>query len=301
MKRRTAQEVCNVWKLGGMTWKELFLKVKDHIKSDNISDQSAQLSYYFFFAIFPLLLFLTALLGLFVQPGTFLNKSINGYLSAVLPHSASSFIGSILTQISKRTSAGKLSLGLLVALWSASSGMSAIINALNVAYNIKKTRPWWKQKLLAICLTVVVSVLILVAMALVNYGGELGVTLAGKFGLGTQFASVWNIVQWPLLLFFMLGAFSIIYYFGPNFHHIHWSLLMPGTVIGVALWLVISFGFRYYVHHFSNYSVTYGSIGAIIILLLWFYVSGIALLVGGEVNSAIEHALGNGGQQQQPA
>lgn len=280
-----------MWKLGGLSWKSLLREVTNHIRHDSITDLSAQLSYYFVFAIFPLLLFLTALLGLFVEPGTFLNKSITNYLGAVLPHTASTFIQTALSQISKETSAGKLSLGLVVALWSGSSGMSAIIKSLNIAYNIKKSRPWWREKLLSISLTIVVSILILAALALVNYGGELGGALAHKLGVSMQFAALWNVTQWILLLGFVLAAFSLVYYYGPNFRHCHWSWLMPGTVTGVGLWLVISFAFRFYVHHFNNYSVTYGSIAAIIILMLWFYLSGLAILVGGEINSAIEHAL----------
>lgn len=281
----------HIWHVGGLGWIKLARKVIRRVKLDRVTDQSAQLSYYFFFAVFPLLLFLTALLGLFAEPGTFLHRAISNYVGAVLPHSASTFIESALSDISKGSSAGKLSLGLLAALWSGSSGMSAIIRSLNIAYEVKKSRPWWKEKLISILLTVVVSVLVLAAMALVIYGGDLGQTLAGRFGLRAEFAQTWRMAQWVLLLAFVLLAFSLVYYFGPNIDHEHWCWLMPGTVVGVGLWLMISFGFRYYVHYFSHYSVMYGSIGAIIILLLWFYLAGIAILVGGEVNSAVEHAI----------
>ncbi|HWD20200.1 MAG TPA: YihY/virulence factor BrkB family protein [Verrucomicrobiae bacterium] len=288
----TSIETC--WKFGGLHCGELALRVIKQFKVDRVAAQSAQVSYYFFFAIFPLLLSLTALLGLFAEPGTFLHQAITHYFGAVLPAGASKMIESELGEISKHSTAGKLSLGLFVAVWSASSGMSAIIDSINLSYCCKTRRPWWREKLLAICLTAVVSVLLILAMALVMYGGQLAHTLASHFGLGHPFAVFWTYAQWPILLASLTVAFSLIYYFAPNIKHSHWNWLMPGTVIGVVLWVAVSLGFRLYLRFFNNYSVTYGSIGTIIILLLWFYLSGVALLVGGEVNSAIERALGKG-------
>jgi membrane protein len=280
-----------MWKTGLVKWRELIPRVVKKFRLDRCSDQSAQLSYYFFFAVFPLLLFLTALLGLFVEPGSFLHKAVSNYISTVLPGSAARFIENELGEISKGSSAGKLSIGLVAALWSASSGMSAIIKSLNIAYGATRKRPWWREKLLAIGLTIVVTILMVGALLLVIYGGDMARNLATQMGLGHPFAVIWGIAQWPVLLLFVVLAFSLVYYFAPNIKHLHWHWLMPGTAVGVTLWLLVSFGFRYYVHYFSRYNVTYGSIGAIIILLLWFYLSGIAILVGGEVNSAIELAL----------
>jgi membrane protein len=280
-----------LWRTTLLNWRGLLRRVVRQFKLDRVADQSAQLSYYFFFAVFPLLIFLTALLGLFVEPGSFLHKAVSNYISAVLPGSASKFIESELGEISRGSSAGKLSLGLIAALWSASSGMGAIIKSLNVAYGATKRRPWWKEKLLAIGLTIVVTVLMISALLLVIYGGGMASDLASQMGMGHSFAMIWGVAQWPVLLLFVVLAFSLVYYFAPNIKHMHWQWLMPGTAIGVTLWLTISFGFRYYVHYFNRYNILYGSIGAIIILLLWFYLSGIAILIGGEVNSTIELAL----------
>ena len=271
---------------------ELVRRVAKQFKADRVASQSAQVSYYFFFAIFPLLLSLTALFGFFAEPGTFLHKAILNYLGAVLPNAASTMIDSELTQVSLHSTAGKLSFGLLIAIWSASSGMSAIIDSLNISYDCKNRRPWWRQKLLAIALTGVVSLFMILAMALVMYGGTFAVGLAHRFGLGHPFAVLWQIAQWPILLASLTAGFSMIYYFAPNIRHDHWHWLMPGTVVGVVLWVAASLGFRWYLTFFNHYSVAYGSIGAIIVLLLWFYLSGLALLVGGEVNSTIERALG---------
>src|ERR1700677_1447573 len=141
------------WQLGGLSWIKLARQVVKRVKLDRVTDQSARLSYYFFFAAFPLLLFLTALLGLFAEPGTFLHRVLSNYVGAIVPHSASTFIESATGDLSKGSTAKKLCLGLLAALWSGSSGMSAIIRSLNMAYDVKKARPWWKAKLISIGLT----------------------------------------------------------------------------------------------------------------------------------------------------
>jgi len=293
--KECAEDVGLCWRMTLSRWKELGKQVVTHFKADHVTDQSAQLSYYFFFAIFPLLLAATALIGFFAEPGSFLHNAIKHYLGAVLPSSASGMIETELKQISQRANAGKLSVGLFVAIWSASSGMSAIISSLNISYGVKQARPWWREKLLAIALTIVVSVLMFLSLALVTYGGNIAASVAAHFGLGDFVARFWDYAQWPILVAALIVAFSLIYYFAPNTKHSHWHWLMPGTVIGVGLWLIVSLGLRVYLHFFNSYNVTYGSIGAIIILLLWFYLSGVALLVGGEVNSAIERTLGNEG------
>lgn len=298
--KECATDIKACWKFSRLRWRELVHQVAVHFRIDRVTDQSAQLSYYFFFAIFPLMLAVTALIGFFAEPGTFLHTAIADYLSKILPGTASGMIETELRQISTRANAGKFSIGLLVAIWSASSGMSAIIDSLNISYEVKKRRPWWRQKLLAIALTLVVSVLLLVSLALVMYGGGFASTLAGRLGFGNFFTMVWDIAQWPILLASLTVAFSLIYYFAPNIKRSHWHWLMPGTVVGVALWVLVSIGLRLYIHFFNNYNVMYGSIGAIILLLLWFYLSGVALLVGAEVNSAIERALSSG-EESPPA
>jgi membrane protein len=261
---------------------------------DRLPDQSAQLSYYFLFAVFPMLLFLTAVLGVFVEPGSVLHRAIIEYLGAVLPHPASSFMESTLQDIAKGSSAGKLSIGLLVALWSGSSGMGAVIHGLNLAYGVRDERPWWREKILSIVLSAIVTFLMVVALLLVISGGDLASALAAQFGWRRQFTLVWNVAQWPLLLMFVLVAFGLIYYFAPNIPREQLRRLVPGTLIGVGIWLMVSLIFRYYVRHFGNYSVTYGAIGAIIVLMLWFYLSSMAVLIGGEVNSILERAFEDG-------
>jgi membrane protein len=263
----------------------------DRWSTDQLTNQAAQFSYYFLFAIFPLLLCLTALFGIFVVPGSVQQRAISEYLGPILPGAAFGVLESTLKDIARGSSAGKFSLGLLVALWSASSGMSAVIQGLNVAYRAQDKRPWWKEKILSIVLTAVVTSLLAVALLIVISGGDVVSALARKFGWPHVIVQVWDVAQWFVLLMFVLLAFGIMYHFAPDVPRERLRCLVPGTVIGVGIWLTVSFLFRYYVRHFGNYTVTYGAIGAIIVLMLWFYLSSLAILIGGEVNSVVEHSM----------
>ncbi|MDQ3472151.1 MAG: YihY/virulence factor BrkB family protein [Acidobacteriota bacterium] len=162
--------------------------------------------------------------------------------------------------------------------------------SLNVAYDVEEARPWWKQRLVSIGLTIALAVLIISALILLLTGEGIGETIAGSFGLGWVFTMTWKIVQWPLVFGFALLSFNLAYYFAPNLKEKHWKWLTPGAVVGVLLWLLVSFAFRGYLRFFSTYTVTYGSLGAVIVLMLWFYFTGAAILIGGEVNSEVEAA-----------
>jgi membrane protein len=173
--------------------------------------------------------------------------------------------------------------------------MGAISESLNAAYDLKETRPWWKVRLVAVGLTLALSFLIVSSLVLVLYGHDLADTVAGKFGLGEAFALAWKVLQWPIVLGFVLLAFALIYYFAPDSHDQDWKWITPGAIVGVVLWLLISFAFKAYLSFFNSYSATYGSLGAVIILMLWFYFTGIAILVGGEMNSEIENEMAKQG------
>src|SRR5919205_3981506 len=190
---------------------------------------------------------------------------------------------------------GKLSFGILATLWAAANGMGAISDSLNAAYDLKETRPWWKVRLIAVGLTLALSFLIISSLVLVLYGHDLADAVAGRFGLGEAFALAWKVLQWPIVLAFVLLAFALIYYFAPDSHRQDWKWITPGAIVGVALWLLISFAFKTYLEFFNSYSATYGSLGAVIILMLWFYFTGIAILVGGEMNSEIENEMARQG------
>jgi membrane protein len=218
-----------------------------------------------------------------------LRENIINTLGHLAPGSASGVVQQVVHQTVTNSGGVKLAAGILGALWAASGGMGAVVTSLNVIYKVKETRPLWKQKLTVIGLTLALALLILVASALVLYGGTIGQLIASRIGLGKVFWVVWRIVQWPMTFFAMFLSFSIIYYFGPNLEQRKWYWVTPGSAIGVMLWLVASVGFRIYLHFFNSYSAMYGSLGAVIILMLWLYITGFAILVGGEMNWVIEN------------
>jgi membrane protein len=212
-----------------------------------------------------------------------------------VPRSASTLIYTTIDEITVNTGSGKLTFGLVTALWFASYGMGAISETLNGAYGVRESRTWWRVRLTALGLTVSLAVLVIAALTLVLYGGEIGEGLATRYDLGGAFKTMWDLVQWPIVLAFVLSAFALIYYYAPDLKHQKWYWITPGSLAGVALWLLVSFCFRLYLSYFDRYSVTYGSLGAVIILLLWFYMTGAAILVGGKVNAEIEHAAAKSG------
>lgn len=285
----------SMWTLNGLSWKKMAVRVWNEMNRDDSFGDAAKLAYYFLLALFPLLIFLTSAIGLIVGSGTNMRHTLFQYLARVMPSSAFQLIDSTMLEVTASSSAGKLSFGLLLALWAASNGMGAITDALNTAYDVEETRPWWKRRLAAVLLTVGLSVLIISALALVIGGGRLADYLAAVFGFSSAFTWTWKILQWPLALAFMLTAFALIYYFAPDVRDQDWKWITPGAVIGITLWLLASFGLKGYLHFFNSYSTTYGSLGAVIILMLWLYLTGLAVLIGGEVNAEIENTAAQRG------
>jgi len=285
----------SLWKLGGLSWLNLGKRVWAEINKDDVWGRAAQLAYYFLLALFPLLIFLTATLGLMLGSGEGLRDSMFNYLSQVMPGSAFDLVKTTMNEIAASSNAGKLSFGLLATLWAASNGMGAITQALNAAYDLKESRPWWRQRLVAIALTIGLSVLVIGALLLILWGGKLADFLAAHYGLGGVFTTGWKTLQWPLAFAFMVTSFALIYYFAPDVKEQKWMWLTPGSAIGVVLWLLVSFAFKLYLHYFNSYNATYGSLGAVIILMLWLYFTGLAILIGSEINSEIENAAAEAG------
>src|SRR5215207_10776077 len=281
--------------LGGLSWTELGKRVYAEVMADDVLGRSAQLSYYFLLALFPALLFLTSLLGYLAGEDSQLRQGLFNYLAAVLPGEASQLVAKTVTDVTQSSGGGKLSFGILATLWAASNGMGAMSESLNAAYDLKESRPWWKVRLTAVGLTLALTLLIVTALVLVLYGHEIADAVSVKLGLGAAFATAWKVVQWPLVLVFVLLAFALIYYFAPDIREQKWKWVTPGAAVGVALWLLISFAFKAYLSYFNSYSATYGSLGAVIILMLWFYFTGTAILVGKEINSEIENEMAKQG------
>ncbi len=275
------------WRLGGLRVRELARRVYAQTWEHGVLDRAAGLSYYFLFALFPTLLFLTALLGL--APIPHLMDQLMGYVGRVLPGDAASLVTKTLGEVVRGARGSLLSIGVLGALWAASTGMGSIITALNAAYDVKDRRPWWKQRLSAIALTIGFSLFTLTALLLLVFGERIGEGVAGMIGLGTVFTRTWNIARWPVLILCVLAGITLVYYLAPAVRQ-RWHWVTPGAAFALVAWLVVSGGLRLYVAYFGNYNATYGSIGGVILLMLWLYLSGVVLLVGAEINAEIHLA-----------
>ncbi len=297
----TKQQVESIWKLGGLTPKELLKRTYVEFDNDDLLGRASELAYNFLVAVFPMLLFLVSLFGVFAAQRGELQTRLFYYLSQVLPAAAYELISKTLQEVIKNSGGGKVTLGLVLALWAGAGGMSSLMSGLNVAYGIRDSRPWWKRRAIAVGLTFAISILVIAALFIVVAGGNVAEFVGAKVGLGSIAILAWKIVQWPVAFAFIILAFALIYYFGPDLKEQHWYWITPGSVVGVTAWLAASFAIRAYLHFFNNYSKTYGSLGAVIILLLWFYVTGLAFLTGGEINSEIEHAAAERGHPEAKA
>jgi membrane protein len=267
------------------TWKSIL--------TDRLFGRAAELGFYFLFALFPTLFCASSILGLAARSADqFYDKLLN-YLALVIPTSA---LGTILQTFNETTAAatpGKLTFGLIAAIWSASVGISAIQDALNAVYKVQDTRSYLTARIYAIGLTIILTVvvtLILIAML----GGDLVAAVANRCTyndfLTTAAAFSARLIGWTISAAFLALSFAVIYYWAPDVKARCWHWFTPGGTIGILGWLIASISLRIYLHFFNSYSVTYGSLGAVIILLTWFYLTGLMLLLGAEINSEIEAA-----------
>jgi membrane protein len=268
-------------------WGELLKRTFNETLSDDVLNLAAQQAYYFFFALFPALLALISIASFF--PLHDLTGELTSRLARVAPPDVVKIIGEQLAKIANDKAGGLLTLAFIFALWSSSGAVLSMCSTLNAAYDITEGRPWWKVRLVAIGLTIGLAVFVLVSMTLVIGGPWIAEQIADRAGLGPAFEWTWKIVQWPLVFVLVATALASIYYFAPDAEQ-DWVWLTPGSVIATTLWVVISLGFKYYISNFGNYTETYGLIGGVMVLMLWFYLSGIAILVGAELNAEIEHA-----------
>lgn len=287
-----AQRASSPWQLGGLTARQLAVRVWNEAWADEVMDRAAALSYYLLFSVFPALLFMTALLGLLPSPN--LMDRLIVYLDRVLPPDAASLLRKTLAEILRGAAGSVLSVGALTALWAASAGMISVINALDIAYDVEDRRPWWRRRLVAVALTLVFMLFTVTALVFLVLGPRLAEALAARLGLGPLFALAWRLLEWPVAGLVVLTGLALVYYLAPAKQQA-WRWVTPGSVFALVAWLLGSAGLRLYVQHVANYNATYGSIGAVILLLLWLYLSGLALLVGAEIDAEIEHAAAERG------
>jgi membrane protein len=269
-------------------WRTLAKRTIAEVVDDNCAGLAAQLAFYFLLSVFPALLFLVALIS-YLPVDAALDTTLQQW-RAFLPGDVVRIVQDQLREVAAGSSGGLLTLGIVGAIWSSSSAMTAIIDALNRAYDIEEWRPWWRRRVIAIALTIALALFAVMAFALVVGGADLAAWLAERAGLGRAFELTWRILQWPVAAGLVVLAVDLVYRFAPN-AEAKWVWLTPGALVATLLWLVVSVGFRIYVQNFGDYSAVYGAIGSVIVLMLWLYLSGFALLVGAELNSEIDRAL----------
>ena len=253
---------------------------------DDCASIAAQLSYYFALALFPALLFVVALAS--YLPYNVVNEVVAA-LAPIAPPEVLDIIRKQLEGIVAGDDTGILTIGILGALWSSSGAMTSIVSALNKAYDIPETRPWWKVRLTAIALTTGLVIFVLLAFTLIVAGPDAGHWLANWFGLGEMFDQAWFYLRWPLIFVLATSGIAIVFYYAPDADQ-DWVWITPGSILTTLLWVAFSMAFRLYVVKVGDYTATYGALAGAAILLLWLYFSGLALLIGGELNSEIEHA-----------
>lgn len=300
MRRRSST---TLWTRAGLGWRELAIRLWRQVYEDELLARCAELAYFFLFAIFPLLLFLTTLLG-YAGAHSGLRADLFRLIARFSPsQDVTTLLSNTLAEITRSRNGAKLSLSLAVALWVASNGMLAVSRTLNHAYGLKETRRWWRRRIVALALTVAFSFLAVIALALIFSGRSMGEAFADRLGLGVAFYAIWHtFVRWPLILLFLVTSFEMVYNFAPNLGKKpgrHW--VTPGGVAGVGLWLLACFGLRIYLAYFRTYTTAYGSLGAVILLLVWFYLTGFAILLGGEINSEIGKQLTSRSPHKAPA
>ena len=283
----------SLWNLQGVPVGIVAIRTWKSILTDRLFGRAAELGFYFLFALFPTLFCASSILGLAARSADQFYDQLLNYLALVIPTSA---LGAVLETFNETTAAatpGKLTFGLIAAIWSASVGISAIQDSLNEVYKVQNTRSFLRARIYAIGLTIILAVIVtLILSALL--GGDFIAAVAHHriyhhfLAIPSAFSA--RLIGWTIATALLALSFAVIYYWAPDVKARCWHWLTPGGTIGILGWLLASLGLRIYLHFFNSYSITYGSLGAVIILLTWFYITGLMLLVGAEVNSEIEAA-----------
>lgn len=278
-------------KLSDITLKELAKRVFHEVQKDSCTVYAAAMAYYLLFALFPFFLFLATLIGYLPfpeLPGVILDN-----MQRVLPAEASRLLEDNVKSLFTNKKGGLLSLGFIMAIWTSSSALTSIMEVMNRLYDVEEGRPFWKVRLTAIGLIAVISVMLILALTLVVFGPKIGRLVTQYTDLGTLFQTVWNVALVPMILLMLVLSIALIYYFTPDVEQ-DWRWITPGAVFAIPIWILASLAFSFYVNNFGSYDRTYGSIGAVIILLLWLYITVFIILVGAEINAVVEHASPEG-------
>jgi membrane protein len=263
-------------------WKDLYKEINE----DNISNGAAALSYYLLFALFPALIFLLSLLPFL--PIQNLHEQVMSFFVQILPGDAAKMIESTVAEVTLQKHGSALSFGAILTLWAASAGLYAIMQELCITYDVRDTRPFWKARGISVLLTLAFGAMVIAAFATIVFGGNLQDWFSINYGFGAFAEVAFAVFRYAVMLVLLFGSLALIYYFGPDVEQ-DFRFISPGAFFGVVILVAASFAFRYYVEQFGNYSASYGSLGAVIVLMLWLYIAGTVILLGSEINAMIEH------------
>lgn len=284
----------SLWDLQGIPVRVIAKRTWKSLLNDNLFGSAAELGYWFLFALFPTLVSASSIIGLAARSAATNYDRLLHYMAFVIPPSAFGIVSQTFNQITTVSSGRKVTFGFALALWAASSGFSAVQDSMNSVYKIKPTTPYWKVRGIAVLISTLLSLLItaiLGALLAADFFARLIRLHIGHVAIADPMAIVIRVLGWTVATALLALLFAVIYYWAPDVKRRQWRWLTPGAAIGIVGWLLCSVGLRVYLHFFNSYSAVYGSLGAVIILLTWFYLSGLMLLLGGEVNSEIEAAV----------
>ncbi len=288
------KQLDSTWKLGGLTLSQLARRVVHGIQQDDLFGRASELAYNFLLALFPLLLFLLTLFGLFASRSSELQNSLLSYFADFLPPSAFQLLKAITIEMAANATSGKLTFGIVLTLWFASGGTSSMISTLETIYHVPQSRSWFRGRVIALGLTIAILILLVASLFIVLVGENFTDWIGMRLHLTSIVVIAWKGLQWVAAVLFLTLSFSLIYYFGPSLDQRKWHWITPGSIFGECLWLAASAGLRVYLHFFNTYTATYGSLAAMMILLAWLYVTGLSFLIGGEINAQIERRVVGG-------
>ncbi|WP_079708794.1 YihY/virulence factor BrkB family protein [Paraliobacillus ryukyuensis] len=259
--------------------KQLFQRITE----DDVGGLAAQLAYFLLLSLFPFLIFLVTLVGYLPVE----NVDIMSFLNTYAPAEITQLIENNISQITNQRNGGLLSIGIIGTLWSASNGVNAMMRAFNKAYDVDENRPFYISRLIAIVLTVALVVVVIIAFLLPIFGRQIGVYVFSFFNLSEGFLQVWNAMRWVISSLIVFIVLLSLYVLAPN-KRIHLKNVAVGAVFATIAWQLVSLAFSYYVSSIGNYSATYGSLGGVIVLMIWFFISGMIIIIGGEINALLK-------------
>jgi len=269
--------------------KEFFTRLytKGFDEEDLLSN-AAQVAYFFLFALFPLLLFLVSIFGIVLESASDIRAEMFTYLRQAMPSSAYELVRKTIEEVTESSSGGKLTFGLLLALYSASAGIDSLRITLNGVYNLAEQRPWWKTKLLSLAMTLGLGILVTLALGIILYGSRFTNLILDTINLPIQSPVILGVLQFIIVAIVLVLIFALLYNYLPQHKKPSWVWISPGAIAGIVLWLVLSFSFRLYLSYFDTYDKTYGSLGAVMVLMLWLYLTALVILVGGSINAVLQ-------------